>query len=175
MGNVVWLEFPINFDTAKCGAFEVKRRVAIGKLRLFLYESQPTVNQVQSISGSLQWIPHLCPRLRTFLSPLYALFGDRKCYDMYRMGNIRLRTGHFRNPISAPMCLIPRTFSEMLRGPQFIRMRAQWRRLKRGNQLDIWGGIGRILAINGKIPEYAPCEINGKSPHGLRESRAKIG
>ena len=61
----------------KCGIFEVQRRFALGELQLLSKLENPTVNQVQSVTGALQWVSKMRPRLRPFLAGLYAFFENR--------------------------------------------------------------------------------------------------
>ena len=61
----------------KCGIFEVKRRFTLAKVQLLSKLKNPSLNQAQSVAGSLQWVSQMRPWNRPFLAGIYAFFEYR--------------------------------------------------------------------------------------------------
>ena len=88
--ELVWLGFPIdvaakmrNFRSET--SFFARKSATISKLK------NPSVNQVQSAAGSLQWVSQMCLWLRPFLACLYAFFENRGEFEKNWQKNRRLR------------------------------------------------------------------------------------
>ena len=65
-GDLVRSGFSIDVHPEMCGIFEVKRRLALGKLRRLLSLNGPATKQVHPLAEPLQWASQKCPRARHF-------------------------------------------------------------------------------------------------------------
>ena len=96
--DLVWSGFSLNIPERKCGIFDVKRRFALEKVQLLKGIKEPSLNQVQSVEGPLQWVSQMCPWLRPFLAGLYAFFENKKLsVKTGKKSSTILNTPAFRN------------------------------------------------------------------------------
>ena len=128
---------------------------------------EPSLNQAQSVAGSLQWVSQMFPRLRPFLACLYAFFGNKNAYGENRhriiyyelkIWELFLKYHRFITPesflgdrlkieISTDACASSPFESESINWASGI-------------------GIGGILVINGEVVEFFSLEVNTKIPLG---------
>ena len=78
--DLAWVGFRSTFQR-KCGIFEVKRRIALGKLQAILRLRNPSLGHVLSVAGSPRWISRMFPRLRPCVAGLYAFFENKNPFS----------------------------------------------------------------------------------------------
>ena len=113
---------------------------------------EPSLNQVQSVAGSLQWVSQMCPWLRPFLAGLYAFFENKNDFGEDWQRIIDYELGIWELFLGEPRFLAPKTFlGNRLKFEIYAGACAKSPPESDSTNWNSGIGIGCILVINGKV------------------------
>ena len=144
--------------------FEVKRLFALEKVQLLKGSREPSLNQVQSVAGSLQWVSRMFPWLRPFLAGLYAFFENKKAFGGNWQKIVDYELKIWELFLTHPRFITPKSFlGNRLKIEIYTDACAKSPFEKETINWASGAGIGGILVIRGKVVEFPPTGSKRKN------------
>ena len=158
--NCLWLGFEIDLHKKSARICEVKRRFTLEKLEIVKSAINVTREDVDSLTGSLQWASQLRPLLRPFLASLYNLMSHGKAQsvipqsvlDDLRPWERFLRQTDFFSPVVRPLpTTSPSIFTDACAKGIFDEEKVNW--------ASPYGIGGFLLDDSGNVKEWFACAV----------------